>query len=423
LVLVVDRAEHASEEFLDHLDIMLSIRSESDEPAVQSVLLACLTGTGQGKPAPIVWWLDRIQTLDLEFAPIPREGVASYIHKHLKRAGWRGERLFSSEAALVIAGVTGGVPGEISRFCERLLAEAAEHGHPVIDAEFVQESIDASNGGDDSEGAHESPDAEHDAIRSVDHIDHAHGIDAAVGAETGKELELANPVADMASGDTRPDGVGPDEVEPSANHSSNSLAQTLERFERAEADVSAVSPDSCDEQEPEGDDEDADECLRDSSEDDSLAALEEYLGAPVSPEELRAIRRGGLHQQLRAIAAILLAALVGAVAFAWMDADPEQTTARESRKPDRPPLSMLESTKPAAFDAPTRTLARVRGQVASIGTPAGASFTTERLPITGPDSAWEEDEAGELSPDDFEDMRPASMRVDAATDFDAEAQF
>ena len=53
---------------------------------------------GATAPCPLVWWLDRIQTLQLEFAPLPRDGVASYIHEHLKRAGWRGKRLFSDEA-------------------------------------------------------------------------------------------------------------------------------------------------------------------------------------------------------------------------------------------------------------------------------------------------------------------------------------
>lgn len=475
LVLVVDRAEYASEEFLDHLDIMLSIRSETDEPAVQSILLACLSGTSQGEPAPIVWWLDRIQTLDLEFAPIPRDDVESYIHKHLKRAGWRGERLFSSEAALAIAGVTGGVPGEISRFCEELLAEAAERGHQVIDAEFVQDMIDASDDGNDSGIALESSDADCDAIGTVDSVcavgsvDHVHDVDTAAGAETDDKLELVQLAGDGGGGDTPPDDSNLADDELNASHTAISLAHTLERFERTEADVSAVSMDSCDEQEAESDCSDAHVYVEHLTEEDSLAALEDYLDAPVSPEELRAIRSGGLRQQLRAIVAILVAALIGAVAFAWLGHNPEQAAVPESRKSDRPRLSMLESTKPSTHDVATRTLARVGGQVASIETPAGSPFPKEPRPITRPDwggaptssalteaapvimppnsqilprtaqqesahqgefpeSPWDEGEIeegkeGKLSPDDFEDMRPASMRPDAAADFEDEPQF
>jgi len=142
LVLVIDRAERADEAFLDHLDVLLSYRTEEDTPVVQSVLLANLV-TGEGEtPAPLLWWLDRIQTLQLEFAPLPRDGVASYIAKHLRRAGWRGDALFSEEAGFAIHGHAGGIPGEISALCEKLLVEAASRGRTDIDAEFVHAICD-----------------------------------------------------------------------------------------------------------------------------------------------------------------------------------------------------------------------------------------------------------------------------------------
>ncbi|MBB84906.1 MAG: hypothetical protein CL931_13945 [Deltaproteobacteria bacterium] len=125
LVLVIDQAERASEDFLDHLDVLLSYRTETDTPVVQSVLLANLETREGGTPVPLLCWLDRTQTLQLEFAPLPRDGVASYIAKHLRRAGWRGEALFSEDAGFAIHDYAGGVPGEISALCERLLVEAA----------------------------------------------------------------------------------------------------------------------------------------------------------------------------------------------------------------------------------------------------------------------------------------------------------
>ena len=95
LVLVIDQAEKADENFLDHLDVILSYRSKSNTPVVQSVLLARLGGETESDAPneaarPLIWWLDRIQTLQLEFAPLPRDGVQPYIHKHPKRAGWQG---------------------------------------------------------------------------------------------------------------------------------------------------------------------------------------------------------------------------------------------------------------------------------------------------------------------------------------------
>ncbi|MEM9173848.1 MAG: AAA family ATPase [Myxococcota bacterium] len=142
LVLVIDQAERASEAFLDHLDVLLSYRTEEDTPVVQSVLLANLATREGDAAVPLLWWLDRIQTLQLEFAPLPREGVASYIAKHLRRAGWRGEALFSEEAGFAIHGYAGGIPGEISALCERLLVEAASQTRTEIDAAFVHAVCD-----------------------------------------------------------------------------------------------------------------------------------------------------------------------------------------------------------------------------------------------------------------------------------------
>ncbi len=142
LVLVIDQAERATEDFLDHLDVLLSYRTEADTPVVQSILLANLATREGESPAPLLWWLDRIQTLQLEFAPLPRDGVASYIAKHLRRAGWRGETLFSEDAGFAIHGYAGGVPGEISALCEKLLVEAASRGRTDIDADFVHAICD-----------------------------------------------------------------------------------------------------------------------------------------------------------------------------------------------------------------------------------------------------------------------------------------
>ncbi len=137
LLLVIDQAERATEDFLDHLDVLLSYRDEFADPVVQSVLLGQLGGAGAESAPPLMWWLDRIQTLQLEYAPLPREGVGPYIRKHLKRAGWRGGRLFTEDAALAIHGWTGGIPGDVSALCEHLLGEAAQCGVELIDASFV----------------------------------------------------------------------------------------------------------------------------------------------------------------------------------------------------------------------------------------------------------------------------------------------
>ena len=146
LVLVIDQAETASEAFLDHLDVLLCYRSEDERSLVQSVLLANLETRDRQQPAPLIWWLDRIHTLQLEFAPLPREGVAPYIERHLKRAGWQGGALFTRAAAHAIHEITGGIPGEVGKLCERLLAEAAPCDLLEIDADFVHAACEVDEG-------------------------------------------------------------------------------------------------------------------------------------------------------------------------------------------------------------------------------------------------------------------------------------
>ena len=144
LVIAVDQAERISNESLEHFDILLGYKNDDDEQLLHCVLLANLEAaasmhTDEGEPCPLLWWLDRLNTLQLEFHPIPTGGVASYVHKHLKRAGWKGGQIFSAEAMQTIHRLTGGVPREMSDLCERSLELAAEQETDRIDVAMVEE--------------------------------------------------------------------------------------------------------------------------------------------------------------------------------------------------------------------------------------------------------------------------------------------
>lgn len=161
LVLVVDRAEAASVDLLDHLDVLLSHRNERQEPVVHCVLFADLTCHRDEDPPPLLWWLDRIQTLQLAFEPLPRDGIEAYIEKHLRLAGWLGDTIFSPEAAAAVHDYSGGIPGEVGLACERLLREAAARSRREIDAQLVHQILDEAK--DETpilELTHELPDDE-----------------------------------------------------------------------------------------------------------------------------------------------------------------------------------------------------------------------------------------------------------------------
>jgi len=102
-------------------------------------MLADRDATAVAVETPLLWWLDKFHTLQLQFLPIPAEGVRHYVEKHLARAGWTGGELFTPEAIRLIHSNTGGNPGEINRLCERILIEGGVRGLASITDEFIEE--------------------------------------------------------------------------------------------------------------------------------------------------------------------------------------------------------------------------------------------------------------------------------------------
>jgi len=393
LVIVIDQAERASEEFLDHLDIVLSYRSEDDEPIVQSILLARLSASDGQEPAPIIWWLDRIQTLQLEFAPLPRDGIESYIRKHLKRAGWRGEQIFTEGAALAIHGYTGGIPGEVSRLCERLLEEAATQDHHDIDDAFVHALCDETEPEDKLE-----LEDEFEEIVLGEEFDDA----GAISSAESSMIELQDVVSEPETTPT--------------------VTETLEQFEQHEVEeVEATQRESLDEivdSEPSG---------------ESQNFLHDDLSAPASPEELREILGSVLGRHGRAFAAAAIAAVIGGLAFAWLAGDPDPSRSSTS---DRSELAGSERAGPAGpgstsdSESPPAVLARLRGPVSTTNEPPGAAASidpasTRSNASTGgnvielPDEEFDE----EISEDELVDLRPAAMLPGATQKTPSEERF
>lgn len=138
IVIVVDQAEKIEAESLEHLDVILGYKSESGEQLVQCVLLANLEAAPRGQDVPLLWWLDQLTTLQLQFSPIPLAGLRAYVDKHLKKAGWKGQSLFTDAAIVAIHRYTGGIPGTVGALCEELLGRAAAKRVPRIDEDLVR---------------------------------------------------------------------------------------------------------------------------------------------------------------------------------------------------------------------------------------------------------------------------------------------
>lgn len=138
LVLVVDRAERASEALLRHLDALQEIRDESGRSAVTVILFVKQEAdTSAAKPAALEW-LEASRAALVPFEPLAPDAVADYLERQLQRAGYRGSPLFTPRAALAIHTETDGIPGQIARLCERLLLEAAARRLRTLDEPFVR---------------------------------------------------------------------------------------------------------------------------------------------------------------------------------------------------------------------------------------------------------------------------------------------
>jgi len=388
LVLVIDQAESASTDILDHLDVLLSYRTEDNQPVVQSVLFANLAAEANEDPPPLIWWLDRIQTLELQFAPLPRDGVRSYIHKHLKRAGWQGGSLFSDDAAHAIHGYTGGIPREVDRVCELLLNEAAERNLRSIEAAFVHELLDDQAEEDSSTydtfeelvmedefiGAEESTQPQPESAPSLQQtLEHFAGpgeksaVEDVPGPDaSGSHIEEGAPdascenVLDGRAQPTSPTDADPDE---------ESGIPTLELVDETPGQLDHVEG-------VEQDDEDLEpgrgtECSAVDQEapESSLVELEAYLSRPPSEEELRALQGNRLWRFARTAAGVALAVTIGGVMISWLQGGDDEATDEDRAKPaidttKQPQPTIFANPEGLSIEIPEKpVLARLRGPV------------------------------------------------------------
>ena len=143
LVLVVDSAERADDEFLARLDRLLDRRGTAREGLVQTVLLARDPRPFVGALEPPLWrWLEVRQGLTHELEPISPAEIHRYIRRRLQSAG-RRRGLFTETASLVIHRHTQGVPRRVNHTCDAVLREGLRRCTPKVDARLAADAIEA----------------------------------------------------------------------------------------------------------------------------------------------------------------------------------------------------------------------------------------------------------------------------------------
>jgi len=138
LVVVIDQAERLSAEALDHLDVLLQYGdAATEQPYVQLVLLADRDAAAQRPGMPLLAWFDWHPVTHFELDRFGPRDVAVYIDKRMRRAGWKGGRLFSEPASRAVCELAGGNPREVNALCDRVLKLAFERCSPSIDRELI----------------------------------------------------------------------------------------------------------------------------------------------------------------------------------------------------------------------------------------------------------------------------------------------
>jgi len=136
LVLAVDDADQISSKALDRICVLSRLLGDDDEPLVRVILSADLVRAGRSSESPLLFaWLDSEHLHTLQ--SLPEEGIHSYIHARLRRAGWRGEPLFNEDAGKILNRCSSGNPRKLSAACNELIERAAARGLTQIPPDFV----------------------------------------------------------------------------------------------------------------------------------------------------------------------------------------------------------------------------------------------------------------------------------------------
>jgi general secretion pathway protein A len=146
LVVVVDSAERADDEFLAHLDSLLDRRGPARERLVQAVFFAPDRRFSGALEPPLWGWLESRQGSTHELEPISPVEIHRYIRKRLENAGRRGGELFTETASLVIHQHTQGVPRRVNHSCDVVLREGLRRSTTKVDARLVADAIEACAG-------------------------------------------------------------------------------------------------------------------------------------------------------------------------------------------------------------------------------------------------------------------------------------
>ena len=137
-VIYLDEAHMLAGQILSHLPVLLNFQMDS-KPFL-SIVLVGLPELRETLRRNLQTALNGRLPVRIHLTPLDPTQVAEYVHHHMKAAG-ASKDIFSEEALLMIAEVTGGIMRKINILATACLEKAGGRKSAVVDAACVRDAV------------------------------------------------------------------------------------------------------------------------------------------------------------------------------------------------------------------------------------------------------------------------------------------
>ncbi|MBI5451159.1 MAG: AAA family ATPase [Gammaproteobacteria bacterium] len=138
-ILVIDEAQTLSREAIEELMVLANVMV-NDVPVLQVILVGQALLKARLSGIEMEQIRQRVVAY-FHLTPLMAEEVCQYIDFRMRRHGWNGQKLFTSEVSMLIYAETSGLPRRINRMCDRILLNCFLQGKKEVTAVEVVEVI------------------------------------------------------------------------------------------------------------------------------------------------------------------------------------------------------------------------------------------------------------------------------------------
>jgi len=141
-VIVIDEAQNLSQRSLEILRLLSNLQYQNH--SVLQVVLVGDTTLEETISEPDNYLLRQRVTLSYQINPMQMEDTKNYIIHRLRHAGWNADPKITDDVYIIVHHLSRGLPGEINRFCDRLLMQGMLQKKHVIAGEDIENLLAAN---------------------------------------------------------------------------------------------------------------------------------------------------------------------------------------------------------------------------------------------------------------------------------------